>query len=95
MNTVAKPKGTKNYLVTLKVLTGGFEKYTYILAKGVRNEKRAEKYAIWAEAHDRDDRERPNEQGYYEDAGGEFLYQVSDIKELPPEDFEVLKRYII
>jgi hypothetical protein len=84
----------KNYLVHLKIQDGEFEKGSKHLIHFADTEEEAIEYAIQGESHDREDNTPPDDNGWYEDAGGQLMYKVQNVVEVSADDFVILKRYI-
>ncbi len=84
----------KNYLVTLIMKIGEYEKLTQALVEA-ENEDKAGVYAIYAETHLTDIMEWDEDcNGAYDDFGGMY-YSVDRIDLIGGDEFATLKKYIL
>ncbi len=83
----------KNYLVTLIMEIGEYEKTSFIIVEA-EDEDKAGSYAIYAETHHTDTMEWDEDcNGAYDDFGGMY-YAVESFKFIKEEELKVMKKYI-
>jgi len=81
----------KTFCVKLKIQAGAYEKIAIHLVMAT-DETEAGKSAMLGECQDEETAEWAD--GALYDLGGEFCYSVKSIKEVPPEQVEVLRQYL-
>ncbi len=81
----------KNYIVTLNLILGEYEKISRILVEA-EDKERAGIAALKAESHDNED--GFDEDGYWWDCGWGYVYKVYWVEEVEDQsEWEVLEKY--
>ena len=84
-----------DYLVTLRLVIGEYEKSCRTVVTGAPNEEAAGEFALVLECHGDPSQIEFHDRGLVYDMGGEMAYRVSGTREVTRKlELSVLKKYI-